>query len=127
MPGTPFALAMVEVAPRASGPSAASLAAGTGSILVSLVVACFAAVGAQDGSGPIVSGAFAVLAGVIGVAAVVLGLLGLRQIRWAEGGRVTGRGTAIAGLVCGISGIVAHGQRHGAGILAVERSGDRLD
>ena len=77
---------MVEVAPTASGPSAASLVAGIGSILVSLVVACFAAVGAQDGWGPIVAGAFAVLAGLIGVAAVVLGVLGLRQIRRAGAG-----------------------------------------
>jgi hypothetical protein len=107
VPGTPFGLAIVGVAPTASGPSAASLVAGVGSILVSLVVGCFGAIGAWDGWGPTVSGAFAVLAGVVGLASVTLGLVGLRQIRRAGGKtRLTGRGTAITGIVCGSLGLL---------------------
>jgi len=104
--GTPFGLAIVGVPPTASGPSAASLVAGVGSILVSLVVGCFGAIGAQDGWGPTVSGAFAVLAALVGLASVTLGAVGLRQIRQAGKDHLTGRGTAIAGIVCGVLGLL---------------------
>ena len=60
--GTPFGVAVVSVAPTVSGPAAASLVAGVGSILVSFVVGCFGVLGARDGWGPMVAGAFAVLA-----------------------------------------------------------------
>lgn len=103
--GTPFGVAIVGVAPTASGPSAASLVAGVGSVLVSLVVGCFGAVGAKDGWGPTVSGAFAVLAGLVGLASVALGVVGLRQVRRAGKDRLTGRGAAIAGIICGALGL----------------------
>jgi len=103
--GTPYGLAMVDVAPTVSGPAVASLVAGIGSTLVSFVVLCFGAVGADGGWGPIVAGAFAVLAAVLGGAAVGLGALALRQIRRAGGQRASGRGSGIAGIVCGAVGL----------------------
>lgn len=107
VPGTPFAVALVEVRPTINGPSVASLAAGIGSILVSLVVLLFAAVGASEGWGPAVAGAFAVLATVAGVAGVGLGTTGLRRIRAsAAWGPTVGRGAAIAGLVCAGIGLI---------------------
>jgi hypothetical protein len=48
-----------------------------------------------------------VLAGLLGVAGVVLGRAGLRQIRRVAGwAAVTGRGLAIAGIACGAVGFV---------------------
>jgi hypothetical protein len=106
VPGTPFGVAIVGVAPTSSGPATASLVTGVASILVALVVGCFAALGAQSGWGPIVAGAFAVLAGLLGVASLVLGRTGVRQIRRVAGwGAVTGRGVAIAGMICGGVGL----------------------
>jgi hypothetical protein len=104
VPGTPFAVAIVGVPATPSGPASASLVAGVGSILVTLVVGCFAALGAKGGWGPLVSGAFAALAGFAGVAAVVLSQVARRQVRRAPG-RITGGGVAIAGLVCGLAGL----------------------
>lgn len=110
VPGTPFGLAIVGVSPTTSGPATASLVTGVGSILVSFVVGCFAAGGAQAGWGPMVAGAFAVLAGLAALAALGLARAGLRQIKRARmtpGGRgaVTGRGLAISGIVCGAVGL----------------------
>ena len=108
MPGTPYRLALVGLPRTLSGPAAASLPLGIASILVSLVVICFAAVGVQDGWGPAVAGAFAVLSGFAGIGAIILGQIGLGQARRAPG-RITGRGPAIAGIVCAIVGLVASG------------------
>jgi hypothetical protein len=116
IPGTGFAVAIVGVAPTTSGPATASLVAGIGSILVSFVVACFGTAGAQGGWGPLVAGAFAVLAGLAGVAALALARAGLVQIRRAAPTNlpsvaaaaspgVTGRGLAISGLICGFIGL----------------------
>ncbi len=106
VPGTSFGVAIVGVAPTTSGPATASLVAGVGSILVALVVGCFGALGATSGWGPTVAGAFAVLAGVVAVAALLLGRAGLRQIRRTAGwSAVTGRGLAIAGIICGAMGL----------------------
>jgi hypothetical protein len=101
--GTPFAVAIVPVPPRSSGQATASLPAGIACVLVSLVVSCFGLYGASSGWGPIVAGAFAVLAGFAGGAAVVLGVIGLRQ---ARRGGVTGRGLAVAGVACGTVGLL---------------------
>jgi hypothetical protein len=71
-------------------------------------VLCFGLIGASAGWGAWVAGAFAVLAILLGLASVGLGLTGMRQVRRArERGtiRVSGRGLAIAGLVCGGSGV----------------------
>ena len=104
--GTPFGVAIVGVPSTTSGPATASLVAGVGSILVAFVVGCFGAIGATSGWGPAVSGAFAVLAVVIAVAALLLGRAGLRQVRrrspWQP---VSGRGLAIAGLICAATGL----------------------
>jgi hypothetical protein len=115
VPGTPFGVALVEVAPTASGPASASLVAGIGSILVTTVVVCFGLTGARDGWGPVVSGAFAILAAAAGVGAIGLGEFGRRQVRRA-GGAVTGRGLALAGLICGGVGLLLTA---GAVVLAV--------
>jgi hypothetical protein len=104
--GTPFGVALVEVRPTSSGPAVASLVAGIGSILVGFVVILFAATGAEQGWGPAVAGAFAVLAAMVGVAAVGLALAGLRRIRSSRPwGPIRGRGVAISGLVCGAVGL----------------------
>ncbi|GAA3756015.1 hypothetical protein GCM10022225_46260 [Plantactinospora mayteni] len=122
VPGTPFGLVHLEVAPVTSGPAVASLVTGVGSVLVALVAGCLGLVGSspQDWGGW-VAGAFAVLAGLLGVAGVLLGELGRRQTSPAGGAlwpgrrraagaavpgptappvRFTGRGLAIAGLSC---------------------------
>lgn len=105
--GTPYGVAMLGVAPTTSGPAVASLVTGVAAILVSLVVGCFGAIGGSPGWGPIVAGAFAVLATFLGVAAVSLSQVGLRQIRRGSGwSRATGRGLAIAGMICGAVGLL---------------------
>lgn len=106
VPGTPFGLAIVEVKPTTSGPASASLVAGIASILVSLVVICFAAVGADGGWGALVAGAFAVLAALLAGAAIWLCWTGLRRMRRSVGwGATGGRGMALAGLICGLVGL----------------------
>jgi hypothetical protein len=105
VPGTPFGVAIVEVKPTTSGPASASLVVGIVSIMVSLIVACFAQVGADAGWGPPVAGAFAVLSALTSFAAIWLCWTGLRRIRRTVGwGAVRGRGLAIAGLTCGLVG-----------------------
>jgi hypothetical protein len=104
--GTPYGLAVVGLPASSSGPASASLPLGLGSILVSFVVLCFGTVGAQNGWGPIVAGAFALPAVFGGVAATVLGRVGRRQAASAAAGRVTGHGVATAGIVCGLTGSV---------------------
>jgi hypothetical protein len=106
VPGTPFAVAVVPVAPTVSGPAVASLVAGIGAILVSLVVGCFGVAGARPGWGPLVAGAFAVLAALLGLAAMVLGQIGLRRLR-SGGGQ--GRGQAVSGITCGFAGLLLTG------------------
>ncbi|MFC0526493.1 hypothetical protein [Phytohabitans kaempferiae] len=106
VPGTNFAVVHLDVPPTTSGLAVGSLVAGIGSVTVSLLVACFGLAGASNGWGAWVAGAFAMIAGLTGAAGVVLGVLGMRQIRRAVSGiRLTGRGVAIAGLVCGAAGL----------------------
>jgi hypothetical protein len=107
VPGAPFGVAIVGVAPTTSGPAVASLVTGVGSILVSFVVSCFGAVGANGGWGPVVSGAFAALAALVGVAAIVLGAIGRRQMRRSvDWGATRGGGMAVAGMICGAVGLL---------------------
>ncbi|MFV2099839.1 hypothetical protein [Micromonospora sp. LOL_024] len=103
MPGTPFAVVHLDVAPVTSGLAVGALAAGITSILVSVLVICIGAVGG-GANGAWAAGAFAVLGSLTGGGAVVTGLLGLRQIRRPAAPpavRFTGRGLAIAGVSCG--------------------------
>jgi hypothetical protein len=102
--GTDFGLAYFNVPPVVSGQAIGSMVAGILSILVSLVVGCFGLAGAQQGWGPIVGGAFAVLAAAAGFAAIALGWFSVRQIT-RSGGRLAGRGMAIAGTSCGAAGL----------------------
>jgi hypothetical protein len=116
--GTPFGLALVPVASTCSGPAAASAVTGSGSIVGSLVVACFAALGAEAGWGPMVAGAFAVLAAFAGVAALALGWVALGQIGRAAGS-VRGRALAIIGLSCGGVGLLLTAGAFGLSLLAL--------
>jgi len=104
IPGTPYALALAGLPTAPSGHAAASLPVGIASVLVSFVVACFGVAGAQDGWGLTVAGAFALLAAFAAVAAITLGRVGLRKVRYGVG-RVTGRGVAVSGIVLGIIGL----------------------
>jgi hypothetical protein len=104
--GTPFMVAIVGVPPTMSGRAVASLVVGIGSILVSTIVGCFGLLGGQDGWGPVVAGAFALLALFGGVASVILGRMALREHRrLAEAVRPRGRGIALAGVICGSTGL----------------------
>ncbi|MDG4794035.1 hypothetical protein [Micromonospora sp. WMMD1082] len=108
MPGTPFAVVHLDVPPVASGLAVGSLVAGITSILVSILVFCFGAVGG-GANGAWAAGAFAALGGLTGAGAAVAGLLGLRQIRRPApppAVRFTGRGLAIAGISCGGAGLL---------------------
>ncbi len=105
VPEEKFFLAILPVPKMVSGIGVGALVAGIGSILVSGAVWCFGLLGASDGWGGLVSGAFVVLAMLLGIAGVVLGILSLRQIRRAAGG-VTGRGHAISGIACGGTGLL---------------------
>lgn len=87
-----------------------SLVAGIAGLVVALVVLCFGLAGAVDGWGPLVAGAFGVLAGTLGLGGVGLGIVGLRRTR--PGGVVqpaSGRGLALAGLICGAVAVVITG------------------
>lgn len=85
--------------------AAGSLSSGIGSILVSGAVWCFGLSGSAGGWGALVAGAFFVLSVLLGVAAVVLGIIALRQIKRAHG-VITGRGYGISGLACGGVGLL---------------------
>lgn len=105
VPGTEFGVAIQTVPPTFSGQAIGSLVAGIGSVVVSLVVGCFGLVGGGEDWGVLVSGAFAILAGLLGIAGVGLGLVAVRLIKASRGG-LTGRGVAISGIACGGTGVV---------------------
>jgi hypothetical protein len=106
VPGTPYGLMIMGVSPTVSGPGVGALVAGIGSILVTLIELCFGLIGASDGWGPAVAGAFAVLAGALAIGAITLGSISLRQLRSARAtGGMRGRGQALAGIVCGSVGL----------------------
>jgi hypothetical protein len=109
VPGTPYGLAVLGAPAAASGAAVGALVAGISSILVVTLVGCFGLAGADAGWGLWVAGAFAVLAGGLGGAGVWLGVVGLRQTRRGRAGvepALTGRGMAVAGLVCGGAALV---------------------
>ncbi|WP_338090581.1 hypothetical protein [Planosporangium thailandense] len=105
MPGTGFGLAYFSVPPVVSGQAVGGMVAGILAILVSLVVGCFGLAGAQQGWGPIVGGAFAVLSAALAMGAIGLGWFSVRQITRSVG-RLAGRGMAISGIACGGVGLV---------------------
>ncbi|WP_167604503.1 hypothetical protein [Micromonospora auratinigra] len=98
----------LDVPPVTSGLAIGSLVTGIASILVSLLVFCFGIAG-PDYGGAWAAGAFAVLGGIAGTAAIVAGLLSRRQIRRPApppAVRFAGRGLAVAGLSCGGVGLL---------------------
>ncbi|MEH1167975.1 hypothetical protein V6V47_21565 [Micromonospora sp. CPCC 205539] len=106
VPGTPFGVVHLDVPPVTSGLAVGALLVGIASILVSLLVICIGVAFANNG-GAWASGAFAVLGMLAGVAAIVAGLLGRRQIRRPAAPpavRFTGQGLAVAGISCGAAG-----------------------
>jgi len=104
VPGEPFGLAILPEPSTVSGPAIASLATGIGSLLVMAVVWFFGLIGADGGWGGPVSGAFAVLAVLLGSAASVLGGIALRVIRGTR--QMKGRVNAIMGIICGGTGVL---------------------
>ncbi|WIN00691.1 hypothetical protein ACTOB_000613 [Actinoplanes oblitus] len=101
--GTGFGLVQLRVVPITSGLAIGGLAAGIGSIFVSILVICFGV----GGAGSWVAGAFTLLSVLAGGGAVTASLIAMRQIRRSGApGRVrfTGRGLAIAGISCGGAG-----------------------
>jgi Domain of unknown function (DUF4190) len=88
-----------------SGVAVGALAAGVGSILASGAVWCFGIMGANGGWGALVSGAFVVLAVLLGIAGIVLGIVGVRNIK--RDGATTGRGYAVSGIACGGAGLLS--------------------
>jgi hypothetical protein len=107
LPGTDYALVQIRVPPSRSGLAIGSMIAGIASILVSVLVLCFGAVGSGEGWGGLVAGAFALLAVLAGGGAVALGLVAKRQIRRSglDGRlRFVGGGQATAGVSCGSAG-----------------------
>ncbi|MBO0869723.1 MAG: hypothetical protein J2P15_14270 [Micromonosporaceae bacterium] len=104
LPGTGFGVAYPLVKPTLSGLAVGSMVGGIASVLVSLAVFCFGLAGAQPGWGVLVSGAFAILGGVMGAAATATGLVARRQIL-AISGELRGRGLGVTGIVCGSIGM----------------------
>lgn len=108
VPGTEFGLVRLQVPPVSSGLATGSLIAGIGSIVVSFLVLCFGLAGSSAGWGGWVAGAFTLLGVLAGGGSAALGVVALRQIRRSgKPGRIrfTGRGRAIAGIICGASGV----------------------
>ena len=103
--GTPFGLRHPRIRPLTNGPAVGSLVTSIGSVLLSFVVGCLGVLTVQSGGGVAIGGAFAVPAGALGIAGVGLGTWALRTIA-RSAGRMTGRGTAIAGISCGAAGIL---------------------
>ncbi|MCX4469944.1 hypothetical protein OOK41_06450 [Micromonospora sp. NBC_01655] len=106
MPGTPFGVVHLDVPPVTSGLAVGSLVAGIASALISLLVVCLGATAGTQGAWA--AGLFAVLGVLAGTAAVVAGLLGMRQIRRPASPpavRFAGRGLAVAGISCGATGL----------------------
>lgn len=101
--GSDFALAYTLLPPLTSGQAVGALVAGIGSIIVSFATICFGLVGASDGWGALVAGAFGILATILGVAAVSIGTYTRRLIRRSQGA-VSGFGLATSGLICGYVG-----------------------
>jgi hypothetical protein len=105
--GTDYGLVQIQVPPVTSGLATGAMIAGIAAIGVALLVLCFGAAGSQDGWGPLVAGAFTLLAVLFGGGAVGVGLFATRQIRGSgRDGRLrfVGRGQAIAGVSCGAAG-----------------------
>jgi hypothetical protein len=101
--GTDFGLVQVRVVPITSGLAIGALVAGIGSILVSVLVACFG----FGGAGTWVAGAFTLLSVLAGGGAVTAAVIAKRQIRRSGGPdrvRFTGSGLATAGIACGGAG-----------------------
>jgi hypothetical protein len=106
VPGTPFGVVHLDVPPVVSGLAIGSLVAGVVAALVSLLVICLGAT--ASGQGVWATGVFAVLGVLAGAGAVVVGLLGIRQVRRPASPpavRFTGRGLALAGMSCGAAGL----------------------
>jgi hypothetical protein len=104
LPGTDFGVAYLPVSPTVSGLAIGSMVAGIGATVVALIVTCFGLIGAGHGWGPLVAGAFAILAAAVGAGGLASGLISSRQIR-TSGGRLSGRGFSLVGTACGAVGL----------------------
>jgi hypothetical protein len=86
-----FVLTTPQVPPTTSGLAAGGLASGIGACVLGLLGCCWWPT--------------AVLPGLMGAAAVVLGYRGVKQVA-ASGGEMTGRGVAIAAMITGGVGML---------------------
>jgi hypothetical protein len=91
------------VRPLASGQAIGSMIAGIASIIASGFFGLLGLVAASGGAALSIAPAFAFLGLVISGGAIGLGTVGLRQVR-RSGGRTSGRGMALAGIICGSIG-----------------------
>ncbi len=127
VPGSPYVLAILGPPVVTAGQAVGALVAGLAAVTVALAMGCTAAVVLTAEESPWGVGAFAVLATVLGVAAILLGVAGIRRTGrrppahpqpWSPGvagppaassGEIVvvrkGRGLAVSGLVCGATGL----------------------
>jgi hypothetical protein len=101
--GTGFGLLYPPVTATVSGAAVGSLVAGVGSVLVCGAELLFGAYAANYDAGPLVAGAFLILALLLGTGAGTIGSFAARQIR-RSAGALRGRGLAISGLAVGACG-----------------------
>src|SRR5262249_45466042 len=104
-PGGDFLLAYPSVSPVRSGIATGSLICGLASLPLTVIVLCFGVVGASDGWGLAVAGAFAALGTFSGLTGVGLGVMALGQVR-RSAKEMAGRGIAFGGLCGGGIGLL---------------------
>jgi hypothetical protein len=102
--GTNFGVAYAAVPKIASGQAVGSMIAGIGSVVVAFVELGLGLGGSVAGWGPLIAGAFGILALLLGAAALVGSQLARRAIRRSDG-ILHGLGIARAGLILGIAGV----------------------
>ena len=108
LPGTPFGLVHLQVAPVLSGPAVGALVAGVASILLSVLVLCLGAAGATADWGIWAASAAAILTTLVGGGGIAVGQFARRQIARTPpppAVRFTGRGVALSGMICGAVGV----------------------
>lgn len=98
--GTPYGVAFMRAPRTVSGPAIGSLVVGIAAIVTAMITGCFGLL-----AGVVIAGAFAILTVAVGTGSLVLGGVGLRQVRDSRG-QTTGNIMAIAGMACGGCGLL---------------------
>jgi hypothetical protein len=102
--GTDFGLAYAQLEPIMSGQAVGSMILGIASILVTLPEAALGLRGAGAGWGALISGAFGILATLLGSAAIGIGVVATRSVKRSVGS-LRGYGIGKAGIILGIIGV----------------------